>query len=275
MVSVLLRCHTNFCTKRGIFLFELIITDVRLPFFILYTYLCTMTFNNVRYILTDIEGTTTSVKFVYDVLFPYFRQHIGELRQMTTDSEVQKAFRQTVELAASLENKKLNSVDDIINTLFRWSEEDRKITPLKTLQGILWQKGYENGEIKGHVYPEVSDCLKDWHEQGINIGVFSSGSVTAQKLIFGYSEAGDLTRFFSHYFDTTTGGKREAETYPKIAEAIGIEPEKILFLSDIVEELQAADAAGFQTVQLVRPGTSGNWTVTARDFKEININKQH
>jgi enolase-phosphatase E1 len=231
-----------------------------------------MTFNKVRYILTDIEGTTTSVKFVYEVLFPYFRKHIGELREMTVDPDVQKAFRQTVELAATLENKKLNTVDDIINTLYRWSEEDRKITPLKAVQGILWQKGYENGEIKGHVYPEVAECLKNWHEAGLQIGVFSSGSVAAQKLIFGYSESGDLTRFFSHYFDTTTGSKREKDTYPKIAEIIGIESGEILFLSDIVEELEAAAAAGFQTVQLVRPGTEGNWNVTVTDFTQITIN---
>jgi enolase-phosphatase E1 len=231
-----------------------------------------MNFNNVRYILTDIEGTTTSVKFVYEVLFPYFRKHIGELREMTEDPEVQKAFRQTVELAASLENKKLNSVDDIINTLYRWSEEDRKITPLKAVQGILWQKGYENCEIKGHVYPEVAECLKNWHEEGLQIGVFSSGSVAAQKLIFGYSESGDLTRFFSHYFDTTTGGKREKDTYPKIADMIGFESGDILFLSDIAEELEAAAAAGFQTVQLVRPGTEPNWTVTVTDFTQLTIN---
>ena len=100
-------------------------------------------------------------------------------------------------------NKKLNSVDDIINTLYRWSEEDRKITPLKTVQGVLWEKGYTSGEIKGHVYEEVAESLKSWKEQGIELGVFSSGSIAAQKLIFGYSEAGDLTPYFSHYFDTT------------------------------------------------------------------------
>jgi enolase-phosphatase E1 len=230
-----------------------------------------MTINNVRYILTDIEGTTTSVKFVNDVLFPYFRKHIGELRGMMTEQEVQGAFKQTVELAASLENKRLNSVDDIINTLYRWSEEDRKITPLKTVQGILWKKGYENGEIKGHVYPEVAGCLKNWHETGISLGVFSSGSVAAQKLIFGYSEAGDLTPFFSNYFDTTTGGKREMETYPKIAEILGVQPNETLFLSDIVEELQAASAAGYKTLQLVRPGTVAAWPQTAMDFSEIEI----
>lgn len=232
-----------------------------------------MIFKNVKYILTDIEGTTTSVKFVYDVLFPYFRTHIGELKEMTSNTDVQKAFRQTVELAVSLENKKLSSVDDIINTLYRWSEEDRKITPLKTLQGILWEKGYESGEIKGHVYEDVVPALKNWHEQGLSLGVFSSGSIAAQKLIFGFSEAGDLTRFFSNYFDTTTGGKREMETYPKISEALNLQATEILFLSDIVEELEAAQAAGFQTVQLVRPGTTTAWLNTAKDFSEISINK--
>jgi enolase-phosphatase E1 len=231
-----------------------------------------MKFENVKYILTDIEGTTTSVKFVYDVLFPYFRSHIGELRDLVAQENVQTAFRQTVELAASLENKKLNSVDDIINTLYRWSEEDRKITPLKTVQGILWQKGYESGEIKGHVYEEVADALKSWKGSGFELGVFSSGSIAAQKLIFGFSEAGDLTPYFSHYFDTTTGGKRELETYPKIADAVNISASSILFLSDIVEELEAARASGFQTVQLVRPGTESNWPQTVADFTEIEIN---
>ena len=230
-----------------------------------------MKIENVKYILTDIEGTTTSVKFVYDVLFPYFRSHIGELRDMVSQESVQTAFRQTVELAASLENKKLNSVDDIINTLYRWSEEDRKITPLKTVQGVLWQNGYESGEIKGHVYQEVAESLKSWKEQGIELGVFSSGSIAAQKLIFGYSEAGDLTPYFSHYFDTTTGGKRELETYPKIAEAVNVSAESILFLSDIVEELEAARAAGFQTVQLVRPGTTAAWEKCVNDFTEIEL----
>lgn len=228
-----------------------------------------MKFNDVKYILTDIEGTTTSVKFVYDVLFPYFREHIGELKNMTSNEEVQKAFRQTVELAASLENKKLSSVDDIINTLFRWSEEDRKITPLKTVQGILWDKGYKDGVIKGHVYEDVEPALKFWKEKGIGLGVFSSGSIAAQKLIFGYSEAGDLTVYFSNYFDTTTGGKREIETYPKIANELGFPSENILFLSDIVEELVAADNCGMQTVQLVRPGTEPNWKLTVKDFSEI------
>jgi enolase-phosphatase E1 len=230
-----------------------------------------MKFEGIRYILTDIEGTTTSVSFVYDVLFPYFRKHIGELRELTQQEEVQKAFKQTVELAASLENKKLGSVDDIINTLYRWSEEDRKITPLKTVQGILWKKGYESGEIKGHVYEDVLSALIKWQQLGLKMGVFSSGSIAAQKLIFGYSESGDLTSYFSNYFDTTTGGKREADTYPKIAAELALPASQILFLSDIVEELEAAEHAGMQTVQLVRPGTEAKWPKTVSNFLEIEI----
>jgi enolase-phosphatase E1 len=230
-----------------------------------------MIFKGVKYILTDIEGTTTSVQFVYDVLFPYFRKHIGELKNLTNTDHVQSAFRQTVELSQSLENRKLNSVDDIINTLYRWSEEDRKITPLKTVQGILWDKGYRSGEIKGHVYEDVRPSMEKWKSKGMKMGVFSSGSIAAQKLIFGFSEAGDLTPFFSNYFDTTTGGKREMETYPKIASDLELPSSQILFLSDIIEELVAADQAGMQTVQLVRPGTTANWPRTVESFSEIEI----
>lgn len=230
-----------------------------------------MKFEGVNYVLTDIEGTTTSVKFVYEQLFPYFRSHIGDLKSMVQQADVQEAFRQTVKLSFDLEGRKIHSIDDIINTLYRWSEEDRKITPLKTVQGILWENGYQKGELKGHVYADVLPALEQWKSHGIQMGVFSSGSVAAQKLIFGYSELGDLTPFFSHYFDTTTGGKKETETYPKIAEAVDCLPGEMLFLSDIVDELIAADAAGFQTAQLVRPGTEANWKYTVKDFSEIEL----
>lgn len=191
---------------------------------------------------------------------------------MTENLEVQKAFKRTTELSYELEGKRLSSVDDVIATLHRWSIEDRKITPLKTLQGILWDKGYRSGEIKGHVYEDVEPAFKRWSSSGLKMGVFSSGSVPAQKLIFGFSEAGDLTPYFSSYFDTETGGKREAETYAKIANEINVSPSEILFLSDIKEELEAAKEAGLQTVQLVRPGTESNWNTTVNDFSEIEIN---
>lgn len=231
-----------------------------------------MKFSGVKYILTDIEGTTTSVSFVYDILFPYFRMHIGELRKMIADKEVQRAFKQVVELAANLEGKRISSVDDIINTLHRWSLEDRKLTPLKSLQGMLWAKGYQSGEIKGHVYKDVEPALQKWDLDGIQLGVFSSGSVEAQKLIFGFSEAGDLTPFFANYFDTNTGGKREAETYNKIAQELGLDPHEILFLSDIKEELEAAGQSGFQTVQLTRNGMEVSWEKHVADFSQIEVN---
>ncbi len=228
--------------------------------------------SKIKFILTDIEGTTTSVSFVYDVLFPYFRSHIEDLKGMTANEEVQKAFKKTVELAASLEGIQLTTVDQVIETLLRWSIEDRKITPLKTVQGILWKVGYEKGEIKGHVYEEVAAQLNAWTAKGLSLGVYSSGSVAAQKLLFGYSEAGDLTPLFSAYFDTHIGMKREQESYERIAKELALNPQQILFLSDIKEELEAATAAGFQTIQLVRPGTTAAWNKTVENFTQIEVN---
>jgi len=223
----------------------------------------------LRYILTDIEGTTSSVNFVYDELFPYFRKNIQHLRQLNYLPEVQLAFAETIHLAKEQDGETLITTDDIIGKLEQWSKDDRKITPLKTLQGILWNEGYEQGELKGHVYPDVKPFFDDIKAKGIEIGVFSSGSVQAQKLIFEYSVAGDLSSIFSHYFDTTTGGKREIETYAKIAQILKIEANEVLFLSDIVEELEAAKNAGMQTIQLVRENNSANWERWVVDFTKI------
>ena len=221
------------------------------------------------FILTDIEGTTTSVSFVYDVLFPYFRENMQKVRTMLHLPEVQAIFQETIRLAQETENKIIASDEEVIETLIRWSNEDKKITPLKDLQGILWKEGYETGIIKGHVYNDVAPALKAWKDAGIQLGVFSSGSITAQKLIFGYSVSGDLTPYFSAYFDTTTGGKREVETYIKISQKLNKQPSEILFLSDIIEELEAAQQAGLQTMQLTRPGTKENWPYTASSFSDI------
>ena len=221
------------------------------------------------FILTDIEGTTTSVSFVYDVLFPYFRENMQKVRTMLHLDEVKAIFRETIRLAQETENKIIASEEEVIETLIRWSKEDKKITPLKDLQGILWNEAYETGIIKGHVYDDVAPALKAWKDAGLQLGVFSSGSIAAQKLIFGYSVSGDLTPYFSAYFDTTTGGKREVETYIKISRELKIQPSEILFLSDIIEELEAAQQAGLQTIQLVRPGTNANWKNTASTFSDI------
>lgn len=225
--------------------------------------------DKVDYILTDIEGTTTSVSFVYDVLFPYFREHIWELKNMTGIAEVDNAFAETKAIVFKEDGIELKSTEEIIEKLNQWCDEDRKITPLKTLQGLLWKIGYEKGVLKGHVYDDVPIALDKWYRMGLKMGVFSSGSVEAQKLIFGYSEKGDLRSFFSNYFDTQTGMKRETETYSKIAQIINFQPNKILFLSDIVEELEAAEKTGFQTIQLVRPGTKSNWQKVAETFSDV------
>lgn len=227
-----------------------------------------MELNNTRFILTDIEGTTTSVSFVYEILFPYFRNNIEKLKELTAHIDVKEAFDQTIQLAEK-EGIIISNNDQIIQQLLTWSLADKKITPLKTLQGILWEEGYKSGEIKGHVYSDVAPNLVKWKSNGIQLGVFSSGSVAAQKLIFGYSENGDLTPNFSAYFDTKTGGKREVETYTKISNELKIKPENILFLSDIREELEAADEAGFQTIQLVREGNVADWKTTVNNFNEI------
>jgi enolase-phosphatase E1 len=225
--------------------------------------------DKVEYILTDIEGTTTSVSFVYDMLFPYFREHIWDLRNMTAIAEVENAFAETKAIVLKEDGVELKSTEEIIDKLNQWCEEDRKITPLKTLQGLLWKIGYEQGVLKGHIYDDVPIALDKWHKMGLKLGVFSSGSVEAQKLIFGYSEKGDLTNYFSNYFDTKTGMKRETETYTEIARIINRKPSNILFLSDIVEELQAAENAGFQTVQIVRSGDNYSWKYVANDFLDI------
>lgn len=224
--------------------------------------------SKIKYILTDIEGTTTSISFVTDVLFPYFRNHIEELK-IDSSQEVKEAFEDTKKIAFELESITLNDTEEIIKHLLKWSLEDKKYTPLKKLQGILWKKAYENGEIKGHIYTDVPEMLLIWSNLGIKLGVFSSGSIEAQKLIFGFSVYGDLSPYFSDYFDTNTGGKREVETYQKIASILKINSENILFLSDIQEELLAAKNAGMNTIQLVRENIVSNWEHSVSSFDLI------
>jgi len=223
----------------------------------------------IKYILTDIEGTTSSVHFVYDVLFPYFKEHIQLLTQHAQINEVKQAFAEVIELAAQEDGEHLTTTEEVLEYLLKWANEDRKITPLKALQGIIWKNAYETGAIKGHVYDDVPTALNQWRTQGLKVGVFSSGSIAAQKLLFRYSDFGDISTHFSNHFDTTTGSKRDAATYLKIVQFLGIEAEQILFLSDIVEELEAAQQAGLQTIQLLREQTKPDWPNTARHFLEI------
>jgi enolase-phosphatase E1 len=204
----------------------------------------------VRAIVTDIEGTTSSLSFVKDVLFPYAREHMGEYLHHHAEEGTITSLINDVRLEAG-ENLNLEGV---IGQLERWIDEDKKITPLKALQGLLWEKGYKDGDFTGHVYADAKTNLEKWQAQGIALYVYSSGSVYAQKLLFGHTEYGDLNPLFSGYFDTQVGAKLETDSYAEIAEAIGCAPGEILFLSDIQAELDAAKAAGLQTCWLMREG---------------------
>lgn len=202
---------------------------------------------DTRAILTDIEGTTTSISFVHDTLFPYAKEHVGSyLLAHREEAAVSALIDEVAQITA------LTELSEVIQVLLTWMEQDKKITPLKSLQGMIWKEGFEQGAFKGHVYPDAFQELKRWKEEGLDLYVYSSGSVAAQKLLFGYSTYGDLTPLFSGYFDTHFGGKKESSSYKKIAEYLNLNPEAILFLSDMIEELNAASDAGMQTMLVER-----------------------
>ena len=206
----------------------------------------------IKAIVTDIEGTTSSLSFVKDVLFPYARQHMPAfIRAHQHDAEVKVLLDDVRHLVALADD-----VEGLIAQLIVWIDQDQKVTPLKSLQGLIWQHGYQQGDFKGHVYADAYQQLQAWWQQGIALYVYSSGSVQAQKLLFGFSEFGDLTPLFSGYFDTHIGGKKEATSYTKIVEQIQLPAEQVLFLSDIEDELNAAQQVGLQTYWLVRDQAS-------------------
>ncbi|KGI77965.1 acireductone synthase [Oleiagrimonas soli] len=204
----------------------------------------------IRAIVTDIEGTTSSIRFVHEVLFPYARKRLPAFVETHADKpEVQHWLSEAAREAGFIEASR----NEVIDLLIGWIDSDRKATSLKALQGLIWAEGYASGDYLGHVYPEVADRLRAWHAAGIRLYVYSSGSVEAQKLLFGHSEAGDLTPLFSGYFDTRTGPKRETASYARILEVLDEPGDQVLFLSDVVAELDAARAAGMRTTQLCRP----------------------
>ena len=222
---------------------------------------------SVKAVLTDIEGTTSSIAFVHEVLFPYASRHMaGFVRAHADDPDVcalLDAVRDDVDEPDA-------GIDRVVGILLDWIEQDRKATPLKALQGLIWKHGYENGDFSGHIYADAAEHLRAWSGAGIRLYVYSSGSVGAQRLLFGHSDAGDLTPLFDGYFDTEIGHKRETAAYERIADRIGLPAADILFLSDVVAELDAAGAAGMQTCQLVRGAdvVVGDHPV-AHDFSEV------
>lgn len=222
----------------------------------------------IRAILTDIEGTTTSIDFVKETLFPYAARHLEAfLRQHETQEEVLKILH-----AVDAWVGRSLSPEQRLNTLQDWIAEDLKATPLKALQGLIWEEGYRSGRLQGHLYPDAAEWLKRWHQRGLALFVFSSGSIKAQKLLFGHTAEGDLTDRFKGFFDTTTGPKNEASAYRSIVAQIGLPAEEILFLSDVTAELDAAAEAGILTLCLVREGRplSRGIHQEVRDFKAVD-----
>lgn len=221
----------------------------------------------IKAILTDIEGTTSSIDFVHEVLFPYASRELpGFVRANENEAEIASILQE----ARNAANAEDADTEQTIGILLGWIEEDRKITSLKSLQGHIWKQGYERGGFKGHVYADAVENLRRWQTDGVELYIYSSGSIGAQKLLFGHSDAGDLRPLFSGYFDTESGNKHEAIAYSNIASSIGRSPGDILFLSDVAGELDAAAATGMQTMQLVRNHkvTRGSHRIAA-DFDEV------
>ena len=227
-----------------------------------------------RAILTDIEGTTTPIAFVKEVLFPYARARIADFIVVHAQEPAVATAR--AEIAAAVG---CAVTDDALlaRTLVNWIDQDSKATSLKLLQGMLWADGYANGELHATVYPDAARQLRAWQAAGKQLHVYSSGSVQAQKLLFGHSDQGSLLALFSGYFDTAIGAKREPASYTRIAQAVGETTSEILFLSDVPAELDAARAAGMQTCWIVRANDiapsaedlRNSVHPVARDFSQI------
>lgn len=212
----------------------------------------------VEAVLTDIEGTTTSISFVYDVLFPYAEARLETFcSRPAPEPELAEAIdqlRREHEEEARRGTAGLPGFGDGAPYARHLMRLDRKSTGLKRLQGLIWDEGYRAGDLRGEVFPDVPPALEGWARLRVRLRVFSSGSVRAQKLLFGNTGQGDLARLFEGFHDTTTGPKQEPASYRAIAGSFVLPPEAILFLSDVRGELDAAAAAGLHTGLLLRPG---------------------
>lgn len=230
----------------------------------------------MRAILLDIEGTTTPIDFVHKTLFPYTRARVAGFVQQNFDdlkfeiSQLESENATDGNYKPELRRDSANSVADYLTYLI---DNDRKSTPLKSIQGTIWQAGYENGDLVSTVYDDVPKAFERWKGEKKTIAIYSSGSVLAQQLIFKYSDQGDLTRFIDRYFDTTIGHKREPESYNSIAAELGFNASEIIFISDIPDELDAAAGSGYKTALSLREGNApvdaGNHFLSVSTFDEI------
>ncbi len=227
-----------------------------------------------RGILLDIEGTTSSIRFVYDVMFPFVRRELDAyLRGHWGESGLAAACDQ---IARDAGNASLASSPEEVNAeVIRLMDGDVKATGLKQLQGLIWDAGFKSGEMKAHVYDDVPPSLAAWNQAGMDVRIYSSGSIQAQKLFFGHTIASNLLPQFHGHYDTTTGPKKEAASYAAIAAEFALPPREILFLSDVPAELDAAKQASLQTGLVLRPGNAAvqpdHGHSELRSFAEVRI----
>ena len=223
--------------------------------------------DTTRALILDIEGTTTSIAFVYDTLFPFARAHMADFLERQWDDE---AVQADVALVRAQASQDVAAGDDravvvpdgppdaaraaTITNLLAQMDGDRKTTGLKSIQGKIWLDGYASGTLRGHVYDDVPPAFTAWRSAELRLHIYSSGSVAAQRLLFGSSVAGDLTPQLHSYFDTTTGPKKERGSYTAICAQIGLDPAQVGFLTDNLAEAQAAHEAGLQAIITIRPG---------------------
>jgi len=232
-------------------------------------------------ILMDVEGTTSSISFVHDVMFPFARNHIAQFLKDSWGDPKLDACLEQLAADAGLESFPCDGSPEetqrsVVGAVYDLMDRDAKVTGLKCLQGMIWKAGFESGELVSHVYPEVAGCLRDWHAGGLDLRIYSSGSIQAQKLFFAHTTAGDLLPLISGHYDTTSGGKKEAGSYSTIAAHVGAMPQRIIFVSDVAAELDAALEAGMQTVLSVRPGNAETDVTSHRainGFDELNVSK--
>lgn len=222
-----------------------------------------------RCALLDIEGTVADIRFVYDVMFPFVRSQLQSFLNRFQDSP---SVRQAI---ATLESDAGHPIEDIASHVNRLMDSDSKTTGLKALQGLIWESGFRSGSLRAEIFSDVLPSLQRWKQAGVDLKIYSSGSILAQKLFFGHTTQGDLTPLFTEHFDTTIGSKREASSYARIADAVQIRPADIVFLTDVVPEVDAATAVGLQVITCIRPNNAplpdDYARPTVRSFDEIDL----
>jgi len=229
----------------------------------------------IKAILVDIEGTTSSINFVHEVLFPYAKSRLSSfIKNNIAKNEVRKIISEAFEIEGLKITDLDSSIEKSVKLFERWIAEDKKIKPLKDLQGMIWESGYRNKDFFGHVYEDAHNKLLEWYKNGLKIYIYSSGSINAQKLLFGHSSYGDLNYLFSGNFDTEVGSKKEFESYREITEIIKFKANEIIFLSDNSDELKAAKESGMHVIKLARPEDrieSDINYLSVKNFQEINV----